>query len=378
MGRISKKINVFFPKKQAKLLISVGIFIIAAVALWFFVVGSYKSETINIVPQEKVDRTGAYAKEFSVPEQVKAIYITSPSVFNKRFDELVSLIDETELNSVVITMKSGGGLYKGGGVDELVRKLKEKGVYTIARLTIFQDNALARSRTGLALRDSSGGLWRDGSGAYWVDPASQEVWDYNIGIAKEMIDLGFDELNFDYIRFPSDGILSSIRYPAWSVRESKADVIKEFFAYFTKKLKDYEPKAMLSADIFAYVLLTHIDDAGIGQRLEDAVSYFDAVAPMIYPSHYSAGNFGFQNPAAYPYDVTLISLNQAKSKLAKFEDAKGILRPWLQAFHVGAIYDVRAVNLEKQAVLDAGFNNGWMLWNPQNRYPSELFDISPE
>lgn len=379
MGFLKKFIS-FFPRSKIGFFIT-AIFTVVLAASWlFFIFDGWKifSSDDGIVEnseQNEVADSKPYLKEpLPPPEQVKAIYITSPSVFDKKFDELSSLFNKTQLNSVVITMKSGGGIYKNDGVDDLVRKLKERDIYTIARLTVFQDNELARARPDLALKSGAGGLWRDGSGAYWVDPASREIWDYNIAVSKEVIDLGFDELNLDYIRFPSDGDLSVIRYPLWSGAKNKTGIINDFFAYFARELKNYEPKITLSADIFGYVLLTHVDDAGIGQRLGDAASYFDVVAPMLYPSHYSAGNFGFQNPAAYPYEIVLNTLEQGREKLGNMEEGSGIVRPWLQAFHMGAIYDSRMVSLEKRAVLDAGFDNGWMLWNPQNRYPKELFN----
>lgn len=359
-----------------------GVFVLVAVGLWLFFIFSQASFLANeneasfyhLPPPEQLNPVRVQPAS----NEVKAIYITSPVFLEKKFDEILELYDQTELNSIVVTMKSGGGVYEGEGVADLVRKLKNEGIYTIARITIFQDNALARSRPDVALKSNIGGLWRDSSGAYWVDPASKKAWDYNIRIAKETIDFGFDELNFDYIRFPSDGELSDIRYPVWDGIVPRAEVIKQFFAYLTKGLKAYRPGITLSADIFAYVLLTHIDDAGIGQRLEDAALYFDAVAPMVYPSHYSAGNFGFIEPAKHPYDVVLETLVQGAAKLENIGGKKGVMRPWLQAFNMGAVYNADMVNLEKRAVQDAGLEKGWMLWNPQNKYPIELFNISPQ
>ena len=138
--------------------------------------------------------------------------------------------------------------------------------------------------------------------------------------------------------------------PRWYAPGAQTDpeLREEFYEYFTRELKNYEPKIMLSADVFAYTFLTHVYDAGIGQRFEDAALYFDVVSPMVYPSHYSSGNFGFDNPAEHPYEVILNTLEQGREKLNSMETKRGIVRPWLQAFHMGAYYGKEMVNLEKR------------------------------
>lgn len=307
------------------------------------------------------------------PKNVKAIYLTAYTALSWRQDAFFSLVDKTELNAIVVNVKDGEGIFQGPSMKEFIQKAKERGIWTIARIVVMQDNSLVAQKPYLALRDEEGEIWEDVPGLHWVDPASQEVWDYNVQISKEIIDLGFDELNFDYVRFPSDGTLEKIRYPFWGRITPKHEVMKQFFGYLTSKLKEYNPQIVLSADLFAYNLLSGmVYDAVIGQHVEDAALYFDVVAPMIYPSHYLPLNFGFENPAEHPYEVVRGTLEQGRDKILKVRD-KVVIRPWLQAFDMGAVYNKEMIDLERKAVNDAGFDYGWMLWNPNNAYQEEWF-----
>lgn len=308
------------------------------------------------------------------PKDIRAIYLTAHTALSWRQDYFFSFIDRTEVNAVVVNVKDGEGIFQGPSMKEFVRKAKEKGIWAIARVVVMQDNSLAAQKPYLALRDRTlGTIWKDASGLNWVDPASQEVWDYNAQISKEIIDLGFDELNFDYVRFPSDGTLGEIWYPFWGGVTSKHEIMKQFFAYLTSKLKEYNPKIVLSVDLFAYNLLSGmVYDAVIGQHIEDAALYFDVIAPMIYPSHYLPFNFDFENPAEHPYEVVRGTLEQGRDKILKARD-RAVIRPWLQAFDMGAVYNEEMIALEKKAVEDSGFEYGWMLWNPNNIYQEEWF-----
>lgn len=163
---------------------------------------------------------------------VKAIYATASFVSSpSRLKSLINLIKRTELNAIVINVKNEDGLYFGGEkVERIVSELRTENIYPIARVVAFQDNDLAVRRPELALRTASGTLWTSGSGKYrWVDPASREAWDYTIGIARRALDLGFAEVNFDYIRFPSDGDTEDPVYPVYDGVRYKADVMAEFF-----------------------------------------------------------------------------------------------------------------------------------------------------
>ncbi|KKU14718.1 MAG: hypothetical protein UX23_C0010G0002 [Parcubacteria group bacterium GW2011_GWB1_45_9] len=316
------------------------------------------------------------------PEVIKAIYVTSwiagtPS----RMNELIKLIKETELNAVVIDIKDYSGYvaydiqnedvikYRAKEiriprVNALIKQLHDEGIYVIARTTVFQDPLLVKARPDLALKNKvSGGVWYDNKGLGWVDPAAKEAWDYNIAIAKDAAERGFDEINFDYIRFASDGKLSEIGYPFFQETTTlKQSVLRDFFEYLRKELNGI----VISADLFGLVTVNY-DDLGIGQSLEDAYKYFDAVAPMVYASHYARTFLGFENPAAHPYEVVNYSMASANQRLKNLESASK-LRPWLQHFDLGAIYDAAKIKAQIQATYDAGVTDGWMLWDPSNRY----------
>jgi len=347
--------------------------------------------------------------KFQPPEIIKAIYVTSWSASKKDYIEyIINLAKNTEINGVIIDIKDWSGYvaydtkvpevekYQAKSVrikeiDSLVQKLHEEGIYLIARLTIFQDPILAKARPDLAVHSKikmsalpfstssfvSSSLWLDHKGLAWIDPAAKESWDYNIAIAKEVVELGFDEINFDYIRFPSDGNLRDMAFPWWDGKIEKHLVIKEFFEYLHQKL----PDTKLSVDLFGLSTISP-DDLGVGQVIEDAFEYFDYVCPMVYPSHYAQGFLGYQNPADYPYEVVKNSMENAFKRLSIFNDLpkRNVqLRPWLQDFNLGATYNAEMVRSEIKAAYDAAEDNfkGFMLWNPSNIYTKEaLFPIN--
>lgn len=336
---------------------------------------------------------------------IKAIYMTSWSASKKSYLEYaLDVASNTEINAVVIDLKDYSGYvayntkvpeavrYKAKStrikdVGNLVKRFHDKGIYLIARISVFQDPVLSRARPDLAIWSrnrlfspiftpfyyfSPHFLWLDNLGLAWIDPAAKEAWDYNVAIAKEVLSLGFDEINFDYVRFPSDGDLGDMGFPFWNGKTEKHSVIAGFFKYLRKEL----PDAKLSIDFFGLSTVNY-DDLGVGQLIEDAFEYFDYVCPMLYPSHYAEGFLGCANPASYPYEVVKYSMENAIRRLSVFnrsEKTRSVkLRPWLQDFNLGAVYDVKAVKSEIQAVYDATGNdfNGFMLWSPSNIYTKE-------
>ncbi len=322
------------------------------------------------------------------PEKIenKGIYLTaftagSPS----RRSQLVDLIKKTKLNSIVIDIKDYSGLIffntdialaneigseriRIPDLKEWLVELKKEGIYTIARIVVFQDPYLAEEKPQIALKAKSGGIWHDWKGLSWVDPTQKLVWDYNIDLAKEATELGFDEINFDYIRFPSDGDIKQIVYANLdnATYEGKSKVMREFYRYLSWKLSFYP--VIISADLFGMVLWRS-DGLNIGQRFEDAALYFDYICPMVYPSHYPAGFEGFANPADHPYEIVYKSLIRAKEVLNS-ASSRAKLRPWLQDFDLGAVYRPEMIELQKQVPYDAG-GYGWLLWNASNRYTAE-------
>ncbi|MEK7554913.1 MAG: putative glycoside hydrolase [Patescibacteria group bacterium] len=335
------------------------------------------------------------------PAMVKAVYATSWSAGNRsKMDYLMKLIQETELNAIVIDIKDYTGYVayrtaltlpkeynavelRISKLNALLGRLHHEGIYVIARVSVFQDIRLALARPDLAITSSStGAVWKDRKGLTWMDPASREVWEYNTAIAREAFERGFDEVNFDYIRFPSDGNLLDLKYPVWDGKPG-AKVLGEFWSYLRSELPDRN----ISADLFG---LTTIDpgDLGIGQRLAVAIPHFDYIAPMVYPSHYAPGVFGFAKPADHPYEVVSRSLEGAIGQIKSYERTYGTttpevpplhtakLRPWLQDFDLGAVYDAPKVQDQIRAVMEIAssspeYISGWMLWSPTNVYTRE-------
>ena len=365
-----------------------------------FVFAWYCLEYTNVV-EDITDRTNAELSAFDQeraavieardkkPEKrtVKGIYLTAYSAGNERkVDSIIDLIEKTELNAVVIDIKDYSGLVlydsdvalvnelgvednRIGDVPALIDKLHKHGIYVIARQTVFQDPILARKKPEWAMHATYGGIWHDRKGLSWVDPTVEAVWAYNVQIAKEAIALGFDEINFDYVRFPTDGNLSQVVYTNGD--KSRSEVMAGFFAFLDQELSD-EP-AWISIDMFGFVMERH-DGISIGQRLEDAVDHIDYISPMMYPSHYPSGHLGFANPAAHPAAVIE---NGMQKGIPYFEGKRATVRPWIQAFNIGAVYG--AVNIRAQIdMVEKYADGGWLLWNASNRYSTAGLKLAEE
>jgi hypothetical protein len=328
------------------------------------------------------------------PVQVKGLYMTSwtagtPSLRNG----LIKIIDETELNTVVIDIKdytgkivfpvSNSELKKFGSEEirvkdlpEFIESLHKKNIYVIGRIAVFQDAYFVKLRPDLAVKNKSGtAVWKDHKGISWIDPGSREYWDYIILLSQEARKIGFDEINFDYIRFPSDGNMQDISYP-FSNTTPKAEVMRQFFEYLHKHLfvqdtvqsKDLSniPRMKISADMFGMVT-TAQDDMGIGQYLENVLPYFDYVMPMVYPSHYPPTFQGFKDPEAHPYEVVKYAMQSGvnRAKIASTTPTK--LRPWLQDFGLKMTYGPAEVRAQIKATYDVGLDS-WVLWSASNKY----------
>ena len=364
--------------KSKKFWLGVFIFILGGSFLTAFSVYSDFSLTTKI--NEKIEEMAEETNKKPDQIEVKGIYLTAYSAGSpKKLDEMIDLIEKTELNAIVIDTKDYGGkvLYDSnielvnefklennqvGDLKAVINKLHEKGIYVIARQTVFQDPILAEKKPEWAIKRAGGNLWRDYKGLAWVDPTMQEVWKYNIDIAKESIAFGFDEINFDYVRFPSDGNTRTAIYNDLGDKQ-KYDVMRGFYTFLGEELKD-EP-AWISLDMFGFVMEYH-NGLSIGQRLEDAVDYVDYISPMMYPSHYPSGHLGLANPAAYPAPVIE---NGMQKGAPYFEGKRAQARPWLQAFNIGATYDATRIRAQIDMV-EKYSDAGWLLWNASNRYSS--------
>lgn len=314
------------------------------------------------------------------PVEVKAIYLTGYSAGNDtRFKQLLNLVNSTELNAMVIDIKDEHGITHNSKVPiareigatsgrikdpvKILKTLKENNIYPIARIVVFKDAVLAKKKPELAVKHKNGGIWKDRKGIPWADPYNKEVWEYNIALAEEAARLGFKEVQFDYIRFPSDGDIKSAVYESYN-GQSRSEVITEFLKYAKKRL---EPRGVyVSADVFGLVT-SSTDDMYIGQFLEDIAGVVDYICPMVYPSHYALGSYGIPNPDASPYETVYTSLSHAVNRLNRMEGEKAIIRPWLQDFTLGYKYGPDEVKAQIRAVYDAGLKE-WILWNPSNYY----------
>jgi hypothetical protein len=326
-----------------------------------------------------------------VPFTPKALYLTFYGVGERVIREpALNLIQQTELNALVIDVKGDRGWipYKSsvslaaevGGqkiitvrdINGLMKSFKEKGVYTIARIVVFKDNPLALAKPEWAVRANGGEIWRDREGLAWVDPFRKEVWDYNIQIAIEAAQLGFDEIQFDYLRFPD---ASAPHFSQPNTEENRVKAISGFLQEARNRLMPYN--VFLASDIFGYVCW-NLNDTNIGQKLESLVLPVDYLSPMLYPSGFQYGIPGYRNPVANPYEIVYLSLKKAQERT---NFAPNRFRPWLQAFRDYA-FDRRVFNgkeIRSQIEAAEKFGSlGWMLWNPQNNYNSSLDALKKE
>jgi len=339
-----------------------------------------REEGEEMVPADRLEVQLARAlKKKQKPAHIvaKGIYLTAYSAgVPKKLDESIALINSTELNAVVIDIKDYSGLVlydsdvplvhelglednRLGDVSAVIQKLHDNNIYVIARQTVFQDPILAEKKQEWAIASKAGGVWRDHKGLAWVDPTIEDIWRYNMDIAREAVSLGFDEINFDYVRFPSDGNLSQVVYTTGD--RPTYEVMGDFYAYLGEQFETLP--ALLSIDQFGFVMERH-DGMSIGQRLEDAVDHIDYISPMMYPSHYPSGHLGLANPAASPY---LVIDNGMQKGLPYFEERRAQVRPWIQAFHIGAEYGATNIRAQIDAI-EQYDNAGWLLWNAANRY----------
>ena len=307
------------------------------------------------------------------PTKIKALYVNSSTIYSKKFDRLVDLVKKTEVNALIIDIKDdNGNLQINDKVKNLVNDLHRENIYAIARIVVFKDNVFTKVRPEVALKTKNGALWKDNLRVPWLDPSSPVVWQYIFETSKKIADMEFDELNYDYIRFPTDNGTGSIIYPVWNGKIPKSRIIAGFSEFLNKGLKEYRPDIKLSIDIFGYAFLRK-DDLNIGQDLNELVKTFDFISPMVYPSHYSTGNFNFKNPAEHPYEVILGTLKSGEEIFINNQIPITKIRPWLQVFDLGAKYDAAMIKKEKQAVYDFGVS-GWLMWDPNNVYVGSSLD----
>jgi len=347
-------------------------------------------------PIEKV------VKHQKTPEAVKAIYMTACVAGTPSFRaKLLKLANETEINTIMIDVKDYTGTISfsidhpsfadnvGPGCKvkdmvEFVESLHDNGIYVIARITAFQDPYLAKVYPDWAVKTNSDKTvnWKDRKGISFIDAGNKNMWKYLVDLGLESYAAGFDEINYDYIRFPSDGNMKDIYFPTSNdilvanvaakvvgtstveVKSGKSIVMRSFFEYLHE---NFEPTGIpISADLFG-MTATNYDDLNIGQVLEDALLNFDFVAPMVYPSHYPTGFNGYKDVNAHPYDIVKFSMDFAAKRAVAIGESPLKLRPWLQDNDYPVPYTPAMVRAQIQATYDAGLTS-WMLWDAGNTY----------
>jgi hypothetical protein len=318
------------------------------------------------------------------PFTPKALYLSFYGIGSATLrNDALKLISETQLNAVVIDIKGDRGLvaYHSAvplaseigaqktitipDLPALLQSLHRQGIYTIARIVTFKDDPLATAHPDWAVKGGDGGLFRDREKLHWTDPTRREVWDYNIAIAVEAARAGFDEIQFDYLRFPDD---KAARLSETNNQQVRTRSIAGFLDAARARLAPYN--VFLAADVFGYICW-NFDDTGIGQRLEDILPRVDYLSPMLYPSGFQFGIPRYPDPVAHVYEIVRQSLEKVRSRT---HASPRRLRPWLQAFKDYAfdrrVFDADEIHQQIRAAEDFG-SDGWMLWNPRNVYSSE-------
>lgn len=367
-----------------------------------------------------------------LPETVKAIYMTQCAVGTPSFRASISqLLDDTELNSVVIDIKDYSGTiafppesaslveaWEAGtcgarDMKAFIAQLHAKNIYVIGRITVFQDPLATGAHPERAVkRASDGAVWRDHKGLSFIDVGARDHWEYIETLATDSYNIGFDEINFDYIRFPSDGNMKDIAF-THAGSGPKQEALELFFANLSKEMGKPErfqkyrhentgrdtAVPYISADLFG-MTTTNADDLNIGQVLERTLPYFDFVAPMVYPSHYPDGFNGWADPNAHTYELMKFVLDAAVRRATAtttsvngfFHERIGTstpavytkpiydkekIRPWLQDFDYPVDYTPQMVKNQIDAMHDAGLNS-YMFWDPGNKYSSLSQVLKPQ
>lgn len=327
------------------------------------------------------------------PFKAKGLYIPFGLLGKpEKVTELIDLVDRTEMNAIVVDVKSDrgflaypsqvplaiemgvGGERKGWlSLKELLKLCRDKDIYTIARIVVFKDDPLAHFKPEWAAKRADGTIWLDREGLGWTIPSIQEVQDYNIAIAKEVAALGFDEVQFDYIRFPSDGDVTAIVYDEKQTLETRTATIRAFMERLAAELKPFG--VFTSADVFGLTVWVSLySDMGIGQRVQDIAPYVDYLCPMLYPATFEPGNLGYANPLLHPYDVIYRSQLEAVKRVPLTTK----VRPWLQHYsHPDVAYGPEQYQAQRQAAEDAD-SCGWTFWNAGGKYDTEFFEIKNE
>lgn len=371
--------------------------------------------------------------------KVKGIFVTGAMAGTDNMENLIDLVDQTELNAMVIDIKNDEGrvtynmeaasVQDAGScrryiqdMESLVKKCKEKDIYLIARIVAFKDPYMEQAKPEWCIHNEDGSLFKDKDGMTWLDPRNKQVWEYLLDIAEGALEIGFDEIQFDYMRFSTDPAMENVDFVQTEQEGDRRKVITEFVKFTSEKI--HELGGVVSADVYGVVIDSEGDQKIVGQDYVQLSKYLDYISPMVYPSHYGPYNYNIPIPDAEPYRLVLTAMQASRKvlagidtkqeaenselenivpentvsgnaeaedmaegekeekysleELALLEPMKGIkaqVRPWLQDFtatwvkgHIS--YGADEIRAQIQGVYDAGYEE-WILWNASNRYTEE-------
>ncbi|WP_246238906.1 putative glycoside hydrolase [Paenibacillus anseongensis] len=329
-------------------------------------------------------------RQMPAKQVVKGIYVSAWSAVGNKLEQLIDLVDQTDLNAMVIDVKNDSGQVTytsavpmvneiGANSHVIIRdlkgtlkRLKDKHIYTIARVVVFKDPYLSKKKSNYAMKTYQGGVWQDNKGIAWVDPYKEEVWEYNLQIAKEAAQLGFDEVQFDYVRFPENSKRVDAEVKFDNPRKwTKAQVIESFLGKAKERLGN---EVYISADVFG--LTTSSDnDMGIGQDWSMISKQVHYISPMLYPSHYSNGMYGIKYPDLQPYAVIHKAISDANGKnsnLMRVSAPTAEIRPWYQDFTATWVKPHKKYgNVDVKEQIKAAREQGveqFLLWNSNSTY----------
>lgn len=321
---------------------------------------------------------------------VKGVFITETSASNQKLTEMIELANTSEINAFVIDVKDDNGnilFYSEAAakfnpsanrnsvkdMQALMKKLKDNNIYTIARIVAFKSPRYADQYPERAITYKSTHKIYDSNGLKWASAYDRQLWEYNVEVAKEAAKLGFNEIQFDYVRFPASGggkLDKSLDYKN-ELEETKTQAIQNFLKYANDELREYE--VYISADVFGWAA-SSLDDVGIGQQWEAISNVVDYICPMVYPSHYGPGNYGLSVPDAFPYETVYGCTEDAIERNENIL-TPATIRPWIQDFTAPWVkghirYGAKEVELQIKALEDLGINE-YILWNAGNRYSED-------
>lgn len=366
--------------------------------------------------RDKVEDLEQVKEELEVVARpkVKGIFVTGPMAGTSNMEQLIELVDETELNAIVMDIKNdegritydmqipavqeiGAGIRYIQDMEALIEECKEKNIYLIARIVAFKDPFLVKLKPEWCIHNKDGSIFQDKDGLAWLNPYEPQVWDYLLDIAEEALRIGFDEVQFDYIRFSTDGGMEKVDFGQPGEEKNREEIIGDFVKYAAERV--HETGGAISADVYGMVIDSRVDQEIVGQNYVEMSHYLDYISPMVYPSHYGPYNYDIPVPDAEPYKLVLKALQASKkalagvltetisgnegveysaeeiAALAPMEGIRVQVRPWLQDFtatwvkgHIN--YGSEEIRAQIQAVYDAGYEE-WILWNASNHYTED-------